>query len=68
MKTNLLVKIAFAATVGLLALGCSEDDDESDGTTALHASSCIGCHANQELLEATMAPDTTPEPENPGEG
>jgi hypothetical protein len=63
------ILLSLSVIVLILSGGCSKDDDDSSPTASeLHQSDCIGCHTSQDMLIATMAPDTTPEPENPGEG
>jgi len=48
--------------------GCTEDEESNPTQASSTESDCIGCHSNQEMLVATMTEDTTPDPENPGEG
>lgn len=68
-KKLLFILLALSGAVLMLCGGCSKDDDDSSPTASdLEQSDCLGCHTNQNMLIATMAPDTTPEPEDPGEG
>ncbi len=69
MKAYKLLTLSLSMAGVVLLLGCSEENEDSNSIQASRAESdCIGCHTNQEMLIATMSPDTTPEPENPGEG
>ncbi len=69
MKALKLLTLSLSMAGLVFLLGCTEENEDSNSTEASQAESdCIGCHTNQEMLIATMSPDTTPEPENPGEG
>ncbi|MCB1061008.1 MAG: hypothetical protein KDB65_12310 [Calditrichaeota bacterium] len=68
-KKLLFILLAMSVSVLMFSAGCSNDDDDSSPTASeLRQSDCIGCHTDQEMLIATMLPDTTTEPEESGEG
>jgi hypothetical protein len=68
-KKLFIILISLSVAVVFLSGGCSKDDDDSSPTASeLQQSDCMGCHTSQEMLVATMAPDTTPVVEDPGEG
>ncbi|MBK6911423.1 MAG: hypothetical protein IPK53_11915 [bacterium] len=68
MKHKLLLILALVISLVWLTTGCEDDEDNATTQPSASTADCYGCHTNQEMLEATAAPDTSEAPENPGEG
>lgn len=73
----LLIKASRLLIPALLALmlvfaGCSDDDETNTPFTPEEemdlTADCIGCHSNDEMLQATALPDEDPPGDPSGEG
>lgn len=60
---SLVLLVLFA---GLMLVGCDDDDPLIAGGPDT-VSSCVECHASEQMLKATALPDPPP-PEDEGEG
>lgn len=59
--------LLFLAILALaLWQGCAEEKATNPDNVV--SDQCTACHTSKDRLIATAAPDTTPPPENPGEG
>jgi hypothetical protein len=62
---RVVLSLLLSATFLTLLVGC--DDDESIVAGHDDQSTCVGCHASEQMLKATALPDPPP-PEDEGEG